>query len=214
MKKYLAEYIGTFALVLIGTGAMVIDQHSGGAVGLVGIALAFGMIVMSMVYVFGPISGAHINPAVTIAFAYRGDFPKKQVGPYIIVQILGAVTASSLLRMMFPLNESLGWTIPSGGLLQSFVNEFVLTFLLMLSILGSTAEQKTESLCGLIIGFTLIGLILFGGPISGGAFNPARTLGPAIITQNFTALWLYMVAPPAGAVSAVVLWRYLKAEGQ
>ena len=212
MNKYIAEFIGTFALVLIGTGSVVVNQETDGSVGLIGIAFAFGTVVMSMIYIFGPISGAHINPAVTISFAIGKYFPIKEVPKYIIVQILGAIAASGVLRIMFPNNESLGWTLPSGSILQSFINEFVLTFFLMLSILGVSAHKRNESIAGLVIGLSLVGLILVGGPISGGAYNPARTLGPAILTGNMTALWLYMTSPVLGAIAATFCWKFVKAE--
>src|SRR5690606_28455418 len=134
MKKYIAELIGTFALVFCGTGAIIINQESGGTVTHVGVAITFGLIVMSMIYAFGNVSGAHVNPAVSIAFAVAKKFPAKQLLPYIISQLAGAVLASVTLKFLFPANEFLGATIPAGTDMQSFVLEVILTFFLMLVI--------------------------------------------------------------------------------
>lgn len=212
MKKYIAEGIGTFALLFCGTGSIIVDQASQGAVGLVGIALAFGFIVMAMIYVFGNISGTHINPAVTIALAVSGRMPKREVPGYIIAQVIGAIIASGLLYLMFPSNELLGGTYPSGSETQSFIMEFVLTFFLMITIMGVTASDKNASIVGIVIGLALIGLIFVGGPISGGSYNPARTLAPAVFSGNYTSIWLYMVAPVLGAICAVFTWDALKNE--
>jgi aquaporin Z len=128
MKKYIAELIGTFALVFCGTGAIIIDQETNGAVSHVGIAITFGLIVMAMIYTLGNISGAHINPAVTIAFALAKRFPGRQVAPYVVAQLVGAVFASLILKYLFQTNETLGATLPAGSDIQSFVLEFILTF--------------------------------------------------------------------------------------
>ena len=142
MKKYLAEFIGTFALVFCGTGAIIVNEQSNGALGLVGIAFAFGIIVSAMIYVFGNISGAHINPSVTIALVTGKLISIKEASFYIFAQILGAILASVLLKIMFSENLTLGATIPSGELVQSFILEFVLTFFLMLTILGVTSKKE------------------------------------------------------------------------
>lgn len=208
MKKYFAEYLGTFALVFCGTGAIIIDQHSNGSLGLVGIALAFGLIITAMIYIFGPISGTHINPAVTISLMVSRKIEITVGIFYIIAQVIGAISASSVLHLMFPDNLSLGATMPSGSIVQSFVMEFITTFFLMLTILGVTSQKKEEaSLSGLIIGLTVVGLILIAGPISGGSFNPARSIGPALISGKYTSLWIYLVAPIFGAVMATLSWE-------
>lgn len=209
MKKYLAEFIGTFALVFCGTGAIIVNQQTGGSLGLIGIALAFGLIISAMIYIFGNISGAHINPSVTIALTIGKLMTKKEASIYILAQIFGAVFASGLLKFMFPENLTLGATIPSGELLQSFILETVLTFFLMLTILGVTAKKEFSNMVGLIIGLVVTGIILFGGPISGGSFNPARSFAPAIVSGNFTALWIYVIAPTVGAIGAMLLWKSL-----
>ena len=208
MKKYLAEFIGTFALVFCGTGAVIVDQQSGGSLGLFGIAATFGIIVTAMIYIFGSISGTHINPAVTISLAIGKLMPKNDVLGYLIAQIIGAILASSFLVLLFPNNDSLGGTIPSGSLVQSFSIEFILTFFLMLTILAVTAKKETAIIAGLIIGIIVTGIILFAGPISGGSFNPARSIAPALISGNLTALWVYLIAPVLGAIAAMFVWKF------
>lgn len=207
LNKYTAEFIGTFALVFCGTGAVIVNQQSGGALGLVGISFAFGIIVTAMIYVFGSISGTHINPAVTIALTFGKLVSKKEAIFYIIAQIFGAIVASTLLNFMFPENLTLGATIPSGSLLQSFIIEFVLTFFLMLTIFGVISNKDYSNIAGLIIGLVVTGIILFAGPISGGSFNPARSLAPALLSGNLSVLWLYITAPILGAISATVIWK-------
>ncbi|MBL4707350.1 MAG: MIP family channel protein [Flavobacteriales bacterium] len=207
MKKYIAEFIGTFALVFCGTGAIIVNEQSNGSLGLIGIALAFGIIISAMIYVFGNISGAHINPSVTIALVIGKLTTKKEALFYISAQILGAILASGLLKFIFSENLTLGTTIPSGELLQSFIIEFVLTFFLMLTILGVTSKKEFSTIAGLIIGLLVTGLILFAGPISGGSFNPARSFAPAIVSGNITALWIYITAPTLGAIVAMLIWK-------
>lgn len=212
MKKYIAELIGTFGLVFIGTGSIVVNESSNGAVGLVGIALAFGLIVATMIYVFGNISGAHINPAVTISFAIKKEISKKDAIFYIIFQVLGAILASVILKILFPENKNLGLTTVSGTIMQSFIMEVVSTFLLMLVILGITqqGEKESKALAGIIIGAIVLAMIFVAGPISGGSFNPARSIGPALVSGNFQNLWLYITAPTIGAAIGLFIWKYLK----
>jgi MIP family channel proteins len=207
MKKYLAEFIGTFALVFFGTGAIIVDQQTEGSLGLLGISASFGIIITAMIYVFGDTSGTHINPAVTLSLALGKLMPKKDVLGYVFAQIVGAILASGFLYILFPRNQSLGGTIPSGGVLQSFSLEFILTFFLMLTILGITSKKEFSHLSGLVIGLMVTGMILISGPISGGSFNPARSLGPAIFSGNFTTLWIYLIAPTLGAILAMLAWK-------
>ena len=207
MKKYVAEFIGTFALVFCGTGAIIVNEQTNGSLGLIGIALTFGIIISAMIYVFGSISGTHINPAVTIALVVGKLTTIKDASFYIFAQILGAVLASIILKFMFSENLTLGATIPSGELLQSFILEFVLTFFLMLTILGVTSKKEFSNIAGLIIGLVVTGIILFAGPISGGSFNPARSFAPAIVSGNITVLWIYITAPTLGAISAMLVWK-------
>ena len=207
MKKYIAEFIGTFALVFCGTGAVIVDQQSGGSLGLIGIALTFGIIIMAMIYIFGSISGTHINPAVTIALAFGKLMPKSDVFGYLFSQTLGALFASGLLFLIFTETKTFGETLPAYGILSSFVLEFVLTFFLMLTILGITSQKEQSHLAGIVIGVTVTGIILLAGPISGGSFNPARSLAPALFSGNTSYLWIYLTAPIIGAITATLLWK-------
>lgn len=208
-KKYLAEFIGTFALVFFGTGAIIVDHQTGGELGLVGISLAFGLIITAMIYVFGSISGAHINPAITVALYIKDKLNIRSVVLYIIFQILGAIVASFLLKTIFPTNISLGITLPNGTSTQSFLVEIISTYFLTLTIIGlaSQKDKTIRALSGIIIGFVIIALIQFAGPVSGGSFNPARSIGPAIASNNFNSLWIYISAPIIGSISAVLSWK-------
>ena len=211
MKKYIAELIGTFALVFCGTGAIVIDQQTNGQVGHIGIAITFGLIVTAMIYAFGDKSGAHFNPAVTIAFSLATLFPKKEILPYVIAQIIGAFIASGLLALLFPDNINLGATIPSGSNLQSFILEIVLTFILMLVILfTSQGSKETGTMAGIAIGGVVLLEAMFAGPICGASMNPARSLSPAIVSGNVATLWIYLIAPVLGAAFAAFSWEFLE----
>ena len=211
MKKYIAELIGTFALVFCGTGAIIIDQQTNGQVGHIGVAITFGLIVTAMIYAFGGTSGAHLNPAVTIAFSLASLFPKKEILPYIAAQITGAFIATVLLKLLFPTNINLGATIPAGPNLQSFILEIILTFILMLIILfTSQGSKETGTMAGLAIGGTVLLEAMFAGPICGASMNPARSLSPAIVSGNITTLWIYLTAPVLGAIIATFAWKYIK----
>lgn len=211
MKKYIAEYIGTFALVFCGTGAIVINQETGGVIGHVGIAITFGFIVMSMIYALGDISGAHLNPAVSIAFVVGRRFPARQVAPYIISQLAGALSASALLKFLFPANVLLGATLPAGSNMQSFVLEAILTFILMLVILNVAHGSKEQGMfAGLAIGSVVLLEAMFAGPVCGASMNPARSLAPAVVSGQLQSVWVYMAAPVLGAILAVPLFNYLK----
>lgn len=212
--KYIAEFIGTFAVVFCGTGAIVIDQESGGAIGHPGIAATFGLVVMCMIYALGPISGAQFNPAVTIGFALSGRFNIKDTAPYIASQLAGALFGTVLLKFLFPTNAGLGATLPTGSQAQSFVLEAVLTFLLMLVILRvSQGPKETAIFAGLAIGGTVLLEALFAGPICGASMNPARSFSPAVVSGNVSALWVYLLAPITGSVTATLAWRFLDREG-
>lgn len=210
MKRYTAEILGTFALVFCGTGAIIINQQTNGAITHVGVAITFGLIVMAMIYALGNISGAHLNPAVTIAFALAKRFEVKQVIPYIISQLAGAFLASLVLQNLFPTNEFLGATIPSGTAGQSFVLEFILTFFLMLVIINVATGSKEQGMfAGLAIGSTVLLEAMFAGPISGGSMNPARSLAPAIMSGHTEHLWVYVAATVSGAALAIPTWKFL-----
>jgi len=213
-KKLAAECLGTFALVFAGTGAIVIDEVSGGGVSHVGIALTFGLIVLAMIYTLGDISGAHINPAVTIGFWAARRFESREVLPYVVSQCAGAFLASIVLRVLFPANITLGATIPTGPLLQSFVLELILTALLMFVILGvSTGAREKGITAGIVVG-SVIGLeAMFAGPICGASMNPARSLGPAVVSFHLQSLWIYLLAPIVGAVVGVLACRCVREPG-
>ena len=204
MKNYIAEFFGTFGLVFAGTGAIVINQASGGAVTHVGIALTFGLVVLAMVYTFGDVSGAHLNPAVTAGFVAAGRFPLKQLPGYIIAQCAGAFTASGLLRLLFPSDATLGTTLPAGVPSQSFVLEIVLTFFLMLVVLSvSTGAKEKGITAGIAVGSVIALEAMFAGPICGASMNPARSLAPAVVSGNLQHLWVYLLGPLLGALLAV-----------
>lgn len=213
MRKYTAEAIGTFALVFCGTGAIVIDQQTGGAVTHIGVAITFGFIVMSMIYALGNISGAHLNPAVTVAFAIAKKLPVRQVIPYAISQLAGALIASLALHLMFPANELLGATIPAGSNMQSFILEIILSFFLMLVILNVAHGSKEQGMfAGLAIGSVVLLEAMFAGPICGASMNPVRSLAPALVSGHLQSIWVYLSAPVIGAVAAVPIYAYLKGE--
>lgn len=203
-KKCFAEFLGTFALVFAGTGAIVINDVSAGAVTHVGIALTFGLVVLAMIYAVGDISGAHINPAVTSAFWLSGRFPGRSVLPYIASQCLGAIVASAAMRLLFPAHATLGTTLPAGSGVQSFVLELILTFLLMFVILNvSTGAKEKGITAGIAVGAVIALEALFAGKICGASMNPARSLAPALVSGHLEHLWIYIVAPVAGASLAI-----------
>ena len=211
-RKYVAEAIGTFSLVFAGTGAIVANEASQGDVTHVGIALTFGLIVLAMIYAIGDISGAHINPAVTIAFCVAKRFEPRHVLPYIIAQCAGAIAASFLLVWLFPQSESYGGTVPMSGMsaLHAFVIELILTWLLMFVILGVSTGSKEKGLyAGVAVGSTVALEAMFAGPFTGASMNPARTLGPALASGELSTLWIYLVATTLGAILAVVTFTYL-----
>jgi len=214
MKKCVAEALGTFALVFAGTGAIVINDTSNGAITHAGIALTFGLVVLAMIYTVGDISGAHLNPAVTLGFWTARRLPGRAVAPYIISQVAGGITASGLLRLLFPQSKFLGATLPAGSALQSFILEFVLTFILMLTILNvSTGAKEKGITAGIAVG-AIIGLeAMFAGPICGASMNPARSLAPALVSAHLEHLWLYLIAPPLGAAAAMFACRCIREPG-
>ena len=215
MKKYLSESLGTFILLFVGTGAVIVNQQTG-ALGLTGIAMVWGLAIIAIVYSFGDISGAHVNPAVTIAFAIDKRFEWKEVPAYLGSQLLGAFLASGLLKYLFPDNKTLGITQPlPGGEMQSFILEVVMTFILMMVILRvSTGAKEKGITAGIVIGATVWLLVLFAGPICGTSLNPTRSLAPAVVSGNTQNLWIYLTAPFIGAISAIFAHRVLHSESE
>jgi len=213
MKNYISEFIGTFAMIFCGTGAMAINEVTGGDVTHVGIGITWGLIVMAMIYAFGEISGAHFNPAVSIAFAYAKKFSWKEVPKYIFFQVAGAFAASLLLMWLFPKSELLGATIPSVDVWRAFVLELILTFFLMVVIINvSTGSKEIGMMAGIAIGSVVLLEALFAGPITNASMNPARSLAPNIVSGNIKGLWLYILAPIIGALLAVVSCKFVKHE--
>ena len=213
MKNYISEFIGTFAMIFCGTGAMTINEITGGDVTHVGIGITWGLIVMAMIYAFGEISGAHFNPAVSIAFAYAKKFSWKEVPKYIFFQVAGAFAASLLLMWLFPKSELLGATIPTVDVWRAFVLELILTFFLMVVIINvSTGSKEIGMMAGIAIGSVVLLEALFAGPITNASMNPARSLAPNIVSGNIEGLWLYILAPIIGALLAVVSCKFVKHE--
>jgi MIP family channel proteins len=210
VRWYAAEAIGTFAMVFAGTGAIIIDDITH-QVTHVGVAITFGLVVMSMIAAFGDVSGAHFNPAVTIGFWLARRLPGARVGPYIVAQVGGAFAASVALLMMFGNRASLGATCPAGPAWQSFALEGVLSGILMMVILTVSSGSKEK---GIIAGIAIGGVVgleaMFAGPICGASMNPARSLAPAVVSGQLAALWIYLAAPVLGACIAVPLWMLVR----
>jgi len=210
-KKYLSELIGTFGLVFAGTGAIVVNNFSNGVITHAGIALTFGLIVMAMIYAVGDISGAHINPAVTIAFFVSKRISLKDTVNYIIFQLIGAVLASLFLKIVFPKDQYLGMTLPAIDIFPAFIFEVLLTFFLVLVIFHvATGAKEKGVMAGVAIGATVCLEAMFAGPVTGASMNPARSIAPAIAAGNFENLWIYISAPIIGAVLGVMVSMYLK----
>lgn len=209
IKKYISEGIGTFALVFCGTGAIIINDVTNGTVSHLGVAITFGLIVTVMIYTFGSISGAHINPAVSIAFSITDRFDKKSLLGYIVFQLLGAFMATGILRMLFAEHQHLGTTVPIDGWQQTFVLETILTYFLMLVILFVSQDKSICKFTGLAVGATVLLEALFAGPITGASMNPARSISPAVISGDIAHLWIYLLAPILGALLASLTWKTL-----
>jgi aquaporin NIP len=210
-QRLFGEFFGTFALIFAGTGAVVVNQTQNGVIGHAGVAIVWGLVVLAMIYAFGDVSGAHFNPAVTLGFCAAGRFTLREAVPYIAVQCLAATTASSLLRVLFPENVMLGATLPVGPVWQSWILELVLTWMLMLVVLNvSTGPKEKGITAGIAVG-AVIGLeAMFAGPICGASMNPARSLGPALVSGHLGSLWIYLTAPVLGALLAVPSRRLLE----
>ena len=207
-----AEAIGTFTLVFAGAGAVMVDAKTQ-ALGQVGIAITFGLVIAAMIYAVGHISGAHLNPAVSFAFALTRHFPWTRVGAYWAAQLAGALAAAVLLRALLGDVGNVGATVPSGSDGQSFVWEIVLTFFLMFVVVAvATDTRAVGEAAALAIGGT-VGLdAMFGGPISGASMNPARSLGPGLVAGELSTLWIYLVAPPLGAALGALSYQLIRGQ--
>jgi aquaporin NIP len=215
LRKVGAEMVGTFALVFAGCGAIMADHISGGAVSHVGVGLTFGLVIMVMIYATGHVSGAHFNPAVTIAFASIGRFPWKQVPAYVIGQITAAVVASVCLHVLLGPIADLGATAPAGPAMQSLVLEGIVTFFLMFVITAvATDSRAVGQMAGWAIGGTVALAAIFAGPISGASMNPARSLGPALVAGRLDHLWIYVAGPLLGALLGAWAYRLVRCGGE
>jgi MIP family channel proteins len=212
LRCLLAEAIGTFALVFAGCGAIMVDSKTS-ALGHVGVAISFGLVIMVMIYAVGHISGAHFNPAVSFAFALARHFPWPRVALYWTAQLAGALAAALVLRESLGDIAHLGGTLPSGSDGQAFLWEAVLTFFLMFVIMAvATDTRAVGEAAAIAIGGT-VGLdAMFGGPITGASMNPARSLGPAIAASDYSSIWVYLLAPLLGAAAAALTYQFLRGE--
>ncbi|GLJ31320.1 hypothetical protein SUGI_0628340 [Cryptomeria japonica] len=207
IKKLGAEMIGTFFLIFSGCGSVLVDKKTDGSITHLGVSIVWGLTVMLLIYSVGHISGAHFNPSVTVAFATVNRFPVKEIPGYIVAQLVGSISAGFVLRLMFGDISHIAATVPSGSNMQSFVLEFLITFLLMFVVCGVGTDTKAVGeLGGLTIGATVAMVVIVAGPISGASLNPARTLGSAIAGNKYTGIWIYMVAPVLGAIAGT--WTY------
>lgn len=212
MKKYISEFIGTFSMIFCGCGAMVINDFTGGSITHPGVAITWGLIVMSMIYAFGDVSGAHFNPAVTLGFAVAKKFKWIEVPKYVISQLFGALTASYVLLFLFP-ESDLGATIPTIEPLKVFIIELLLSFFLMLVIINvSTGSKEIGPVAGIAIGSVVLLEAMFAGPLTKASMNPIRSLAPALASGNFSHLWIYLTAPFAGMLLAVFSCKLVKDE--
>jgi len=210
MKKYLSEIIGTFSMIFCGCGAMVINDFTGGIITHPGVAITWGLIVMTMIYAFGDISGAHFNPAVTVGFAVAKKFSWKEVPKYIVAQFTGAFAASLLLLYLFP-DSDLGATIPTIEPIKVFIIELLLSFFLMVVIINvSTGSKEIGPIAGIAVGGVILLEAMFAGPLTKASMNPIRSLAPALAFGNFTDLWVYLTAPFLGMLLAVFSCKLVK----
>lgn len=214
LRRAAAEGIGVFALVFAGCGAIITEAEHPGSLGTVGIAFVFGLIVMAMVYATGHLSGAHLNPAVTLAFVLTRHFPRAEAVAYLFAQAAGALVAAGLLAAIWPSSPAaLGTTQPTVGVGSAFAYEVVLTAFLMFVILAvATDTRAVGAAAAIAIGGT-VGLdALFGGPITGASMNPARSLGPALVSGQLHGLWIYLLAPAVGAAIGAAAYQVVRGE--
>ncbi|CAN6201363.1 unnamed protein product [Urochloa humidicola] len=208
IQQLIAEFFATFFLIFAGCGVITVSDKNGGVATFPGVAVVWGMTVMAMIYAVGHVSGAHINPAVTVGFAVSGRFPWRKVPAYVVVQTVAATVASLVLRLMFHRRHVVAAvTAPTGSSGQSLVLEFIITFYLMFVIMAvATDDRAVGQMAGLAVGGTIMLNALFAGPVSGASMNPARSIGPALVESKYRALWVYIFGPFAGAAAGA--WAY------
>lgn len=199
-KQLLAEAFGTMMLVFIGCGSVILNDVFGGRVTHVGICIAFALIVMLMIVSIGHISSCHINPSITIALWLEKRFEGKKVVPYIIAQIIGAIIGSYILRMIFPEHPTLGATLPQVSFQSTFTIELIISAILFAVVLAITRYTHKLPVIAMTVGITVFVIAFFAGPYTGSSMNPARSIGPAIVSGNMTALWIYLIAPTLGMI--------------
>ena len=209
-KKLLAELTGTFFLIFFGCGSVIVNQHTG-AITHLGISIVFGIVVAVMIGATGHISMAHFNPAITIAFALTGHFPKSEVIPYILAQLTGSLLGCAALFLIFEQPATYGASVPAGSVLQSFTLEILITAALMFVIIAVATDQMApRALAPILIGATVTVCALWAGPISGASMNPARSFGPALFQGQWAAHWVYWVAPILGASLGAFLYEGIR----
>jgi MIP family channel proteins len=214
VRRAVAEALGTYFLVLIGPGAAMVNAYTEGTIGHAGVALAFAFVVVAMIYALGHISGAHINPSVTVAFWSVGRFPGRDVLPYVLAQCAGGVAASFTLGAVLGPVGSYGATLPTVGVGRSFLVEWLLSFVLMLVIMAvATDERVASGFAGIAVGLTVGFCAMMGGPLTGASMNPVRSLGPAVAGGIWTAHWLYWLAPITGMLVAARVYEFLRPAG-
>ncbi len=213
LRALVAEAIGTFCLVFAGTAAIVVDA-AGGGVSHVGVSLVFGLVVFAMIAAVGDVSGAHLNPAVTLGFWLAGRFPAARIAAYVAAQVAGACAASLAVHLLFPADLSLGATRPTGPVMQAWWLELILTAMLMYVVLAVSSGSREKGItAGIAIGGTVALEALLGGPVSGASMNPARSIGPAVVSGRLDVLWIYLTAPVVGAAVAVLACRCSRPDG-
>ncbi len=213
LKRCSAEAIGTFGIVFFGCGAMMVAERFPGSISPAGISVVFGLVVMAMIYTLGHISGAHFNPAVTLAFAVTRHFPFRSVLLYWLAQCVGSLVAVGLLFLILPMGVGYGETVPHVPVLQAFSWEVILTFTLMFVVMGVAKDSRAVGiLAGLVIGAIVALTAFVGGPITGDSMNPARSLGPAIVSGRVDVLWLYILGPMVGAVLGALTYQWMRGE--
>ncbi len=213
IQKSVAEFIGTFAIVFFGCGSLMVIERFPNTLSPILVPIVFGLTVAAMIYALGHISGAHFNPAVTLAFTIARHFPKNEIFAYWLAQFLGATTAIAILNFILPPGAHFGEVLPSVGVIPSVIWEIILTFFLMFVIIAVATDTRAEgTMAGIAIGAAVTIGAYVGGPVTGAAMNPARALAPAIFQNQWSDLWIYFVGPCGGAVLAAVTYEWIRCD--